>query len=96
MGGTGLLLLVVHRWGNYDWLVGKIFIPGTSSGLAGLVSTFVNLYGSGDHVHYGATTIVTLTVTGGCTVICGFLVVMCAALKIRDVCRHERQNAEGK
>ncbi|KAN0113548.1 hypothetical protein V8E52_007612 [Russula decolorans] len=84
VGGIGLLLLVVHHWGNYDWLVGNIFIPGMSDGLAGLISTFVNLYGSGAGVHYGATTIVTLAVTGGCTVICGLLAVICAVLKILD------------
>ena len=54
------------------------------SGLAGLISTLANLYGSGEleRVHYGATTTVTLAVTGG-TVICGFLAVVFIALKVR-------------
>jgi len=96
VGGFGLFLLVVHHWGNYDWLVGNIFIPGMCDGLAGLISTLINIYGSGARVNYGATTIVTLAVTGGCTVICGFLAVICAVLKILAIRHDEHQNAEEK
>lgn len=98
MGGIGLLLLVAYHSGSYGWLVGNIFVPGMSSGLAGLISTLVNLYGSGERVHYDATTTVTLAVTGGCTVICGFLAVVFTALKVRAMRRHERswRNAEKK
>ena len=90
MGGIGLLSLVLSHWGNYDWLFENIFNPGMSSGYAGLISTLVNLYNSGIHVHYDATTIVTLAVTGGFTVICGSLAVMCKLLALRD----KRQNPE--
>jgi hypothetical protein len=43
-----------------------------------LISTFVNLYGSDPQngVHYGATTIATIAVTGGYAVICGFLTII--------------------
>ena len=84
MGGIGLFLLVTYHSGNYGWLVGNIFIPGMPRGLASLISKLVNLYGSGEleRVHYGATTTVTLAVTGG-TVICSFLAVVFTALKVR-------------
>jgi hypothetical protein len=94
VGGIGLLYLVVSHWGNYDWLLGNIFIPGISSGFAGLISTFVNIYSSEDRVQYGATTIVTLAVTGGCIVICGVLAVTCKILATHR--HHNRQNAEEK
>jgi len=93
VGATGLLFLVTHRLGKYDWLVAKIFLPGMSSGVSGLISTFVSLYASGHHARYGATTIATLAVTGGCAVICGCLAVICAVLRILEV-RHERRNED--
>jgi hypothetical protein len=94
VGGIGLLYLVWSHWGKYDWLLGNIFVPGISSGFAGLISTLVNIYSSEDRVQYGATTIVTLAVTGGCIVICGILAVTCRILAIHD--HHKHQNAEVK
>jgi hypothetical protein len=95
-GGIGLCFLW-WRWShNYVWLLGSIFIPGTFSGLSGLISTFVNLYGSQDGVHYGATTIATLAATGGCAVICGFLTAVYSVLKHHVKRRHDREHASAK
>src|SRR6266849_2373716 len=91
VGGIGLLWLGLRHSDNYVWLLGSIFIPGIFNGLSGLISTFVNLYGSEDGVDYGATTIATLVITGGCTVICGSLAVIYTVLKIIAVRHHERQ-----
>jgi hypothetical protein len=45
IGALGLCVLW-WRWShNYIWLLTSIFIPGIFSGLSGLISTFVNLYG---------------------------------------------------
>ena len=47
------------------------------SGLSGLISTFVNLYGSQTNgVHYGTTTIATIAATGGYAAICGLLTII--------------------
>jgi hypothetical protein len=80
VGSIGLLCLVWGHWSKYDWLLNNVFIPGMSSGYAGLVSTLVKLYHSGIHVHYDATTIATLAVTGGFAVSCGILALICGAL----------------
>jgi uncharacterized membrane-anchored protein len=95
-GGIGLCYLWWCRRDNYLWLLGSIFIPGMFSGLSGVISTFVNLYGSEDGVHYGATTIATLAVTGGCAVICGFLTVIYSILKYRVKRRHDREHASAR
>jgi len=45
IGALGLCILW-WRWShNYIWLLTSIFIPGMFSGLSGLISIFVNLYG---------------------------------------------------
>jgi hypothetical protein len=59
-------------------------------GLSGLISTFVNLYGSQDCVHYGATTIATITVTGGYAVICGLLTIIYTIKRRLIKIRHDR------
>jgi hypothetical protein len=90
VGGIGLLWLGWRHWDDGAWLVGNIFVPGWSSGLAGLISTFVNLYGSDDSVHYGATTIATLTVTGGFIVICGYVAGIYTVVKVLTILRAKR------
>jgi hypothetical protein len=61
------------------------------SGLSGLISTFVNLYGSQDGVHYGKTTIaITIAATGRCTAICGFLTIIYTILKHSVKRHHDR------
>ncbi|KAN0114264.1 hypothetical protein V8E52_006914 [Russula decolorans] len=89
--GTIGLCLLWWRWAyNYVWLLTRIFIPGMFIGLSGLISTFVNLYGSQDCVHYGATTIATITVTGGYAVICGLLTIIYTIKRRLIKIRHDR------
>jgi hypothetical protein len=59
-------------------------------GLSGLVSTFVNLYVLQDCVHYGTTTIATITATGGYALICGFLTIIYTIRKYLVKIRHVR------
>jgi hypothetical protein len=96
IGGTGLLCLGISHWKNYIWLLNNIFLPGTFNGVSGLISTFVNIYGSGHHVHFGATSIATLAVTGGFTAICGFLALLCTYLKSRAWYVHTLENPNAK
>ncbi|KAH9986115.1 hypothetical protein BJV77DRAFT_84067 [Russula vinacea] len=83
--GTFGLCLLWWKWSHkYAWLLSTIFIPGMFSGLSGVISTFVGIYGAQQGVHYGRTTIATLAATGGCSVICGFLSLIYAFLKRRE------------
>jgi hypothetical protein len=59
-------------------------------GLSGLVSTFVNLYVLQDCVHYGTTTIATITATGGYAAICGFLTIIYSIRRYLVKIRHDR------
>jgi hypothetical protein len=64
------------------------------SGLSGLISTFVNLYGSGNGVHYGTTTLATIAATGGYATICGFLTMIYTIKKRGVINRHDRISRE--
>jgi hypothetical protein len=96
IGGIGLCLLWLRWRHNYVWLLSSIFIPGMFSGLSCLISTFVNLYGSQDGVHYGATTIATLAATGGCAIICGFLTAVYSILKYLVKRHQDREHASAR
>jgi len=65
------------------------------SGFSGLISTFVNLYGSQEGVHYGATTIATIAAIGGYTAICGFLTII-YTIKRRLVQRRHNRLSQGR
>lgn len=68
------------------------------SGLSGLISTFVNLYGGPggpNGVHYGATTIATIATIGGYTVICGLLTLI-YMFKRRSVKRDHDHISRGR
>ncbi|KAN0111391.1 hypothetical protein V8E52_008547 [Russula decolorans] len=89
--GTIGVFCIWWRWAhNYIWLLTSIFIPGMFIGLSGLVSTFVNLYVLQDCVHYGTTTIATITATGGYALICGFLTIIYTIRKYLVKIRHVR------
>jgi hypothetical protein len=96
VGGIGLICLIWCHSDNYVWLLDSIFIPGTFDGLSGLISLFVNIYGSSDGVHYGATSIASLAVVGGYTVTCGVMALANSYRKFRAWRDHERQNADVK
>ena len=64
------------------------------SGLSGVISTFIGIYGTQQGVHYSGTTIATVAATGGCSVICGFLSLIYAVLK-RLKARRGGQGLEG-
>jgi len=76
---------------NYAWLVNSIFIPGSLSGLSGLISTFMDIYANKN----GAFTVASIAcvgVTGGCAVICGFLAVFHSVWLVRRL-KKERDSA---
>ncbi|KAF8463967.1 hypothetical protein DFH94DRAFT_857897 [Russula ochroleuca] len=92
--GTIGLCVLWWRWSHkYAWLLSTIFIPGMFSGLSGVISTFVGIYGAQEGVHYGVTTIATVAATGGCSVICGFLAAIHVILKRRENARHRLEGS---
>jgi cytochrome bd-type quinol oxidase subunit 2 len=62
-----LWLWQLHRQ-NYIWLTNRIFLPVFMNSLAGLISTFVNVY-SAQTGQYSITAKVTMIVTGACTAV---------------------------
>jgi hypothetical protein len=66
------------------------------SGLSGLISTFVNLYGSqgSSGVHYGTPTIATIAATGGYAAICGFLTIIYTIKRHLTKRHHDRVSQE--
>jgi len=94
VGGIGMCVLW-WRWShNYVWLLGSIFIPGMMSGVSGVISTLAGIYGT-QNGSYSTTSIVTLTVTGGCMVVCGALSLLYMFWKLRVVkVDHDRRTKE--
>jgi len=95
LGAFGMLLFW-WRWAhNYVWLLNKIFIPGMLNGLSGVISTISSLYGAHSlSGTYSVPSIVTLAVTGGCTIICGFLTAIYSLWKLDRVKRRHLREME--
>jgi hypothetical protein len=91
------MLIFWWRWShNYVWLLNSIFVPGMLNGLSGVISTFASIYGAQNGV-YGASSIATLAVTGGCTIICGIITTIYSLWKLNPVKRrHQQEMAQKK
>ncbi|CAE6453859.1 unnamed protein product [Rhizoctonia solani] len=89
--GTLGMIWLWHRWHkNFIWLVNRIFLPGTLHGLAGEISTLVNVF-SQQGGRFSTTAIITAIVTGTCTAVCGVLVMFYSSWKLERVKRaHHR------
>ena len=86
IGALGMLIFW-WRWAhNYVWLLNSIFVPGMLNGLSGVVSTIAGIYGS-QNGQYNSSSIATLAVTGGCTIICGFITLIYSHWKLGRVKR---------
>jgi hypothetical protein len=97
IGAIGLSYLWWRFKHNYVWLLSTIFVPGMFSGFSGLISTFVNLYGSKTNgVHYGTTTIATIAAIGGYTAICSFLTLIYTIKRHLTKRHHDRVSQDFK
>lgn len=78
----GMLFLAFSHAKNYVWLVNKLFMPGMTNSLAGLVSTLIGVY-SQQHGTWSITAKITAMVEGASLCICGslFLLYQLAFLK---------------
>lgn len=75
---------------NYPWLVSSIFVPGFLSGVAGLISTLVSIYGHNNGA-YNTLSTATLVVTSASTVICGLLAAFYSFWLLRRL-KHEHKH----
>ncbi|KAH7322132.1 hypothetical protein B0J17DRAFT_723638 [Rhizoctonia solani] len=69
VGVIGMLFLWFKWRKNYVWLIHKIFLPGASNGLTGTLAVSINIWAGGGF-SFNTSTIVTLSITVGATVIC--------------------------
>lgn len=72
IGSLGMAWLWFRYRTNYVWILNRIFLPGALHSLAGLISTFVNVYSS-QHGTWSVTAWATAAATGGAMLINGTL-----------------------
>ncbi|GME23752.1 hypothetical protein GTA08_BOTSDO10460 [Neofusicoccum parvum] len=89
VGAAGLVWLWVRWWWHYIWLLNRVFLPGTTNSIAGLISTLVNIYSAQDG-KLSITAKVTVGVTAGCSFVFGALFVVHQLLLMRVKKKHER------
>jgi hypothetical protein len=82
ISATGMLVLTFKHAKNYVWIVNKLFLPGMTNSLAGLVSTLIGVY-SQQHGTWSITARITAIVEGASLCVCGslFLLYQLAFLK---------------
>ncbi|KAG8679631.1 hypothetical protein FRC09_018836 [Ceratobasidium sp. 395] len=82
--------LSLHHYGQNQPILMFLISPGALHGLAGEISTLVNVF-SQQGGKFSTTALVTATVTGACTVVCGVLVIFYSFWKLERVKRaHHR------
>lgn len=89
VGAAGLGWLTWRWRSNYVWLLNKIFLPGATNALAGLISTLITVYTqkNGD---WSIMAKVSVAVETGMFAACGFLFVLCT-LVLRWIKRSHRK-----
>ncbi|KKY36352.1 hypothetical protein UCDDA912_g03681 [Diaporthe ampelina] len=90
IGAVGLLWLAFRWRSNYVWLLNRIYLPGATNALAGLISTLVVVY-SQKHGDWNITAMVTGIVEGADLAICGTLFVFNTLLLKRVQRKHGRE-----
>ncbi|KAH7026873.1 hypothetical protein B0J12DRAFT_359661 [Macrophomina phaseolina] len=90
VGAAGLVWLWIRWWWHYIWLLNRVFLPGATNSVAGLISTLINIYSAQDG-RLSITAKVTVGVTAGCSVVFGGLFVIHQLLLMRVKKKHERQ-----
>ncbi|KAJ0120463.1 hypothetical protein J7T55_015190 [Diaporthe amygdali] len=90
IGAAGLLWLAFRWRSNYVWLLNRVYLPGATNALAGLISTLVVVY-SQKHGDWSVTAKVTGIVEGADLVVCGSLFVFNTLLLKRVQRKHGRE-----
>ncbi|OPB43631.1 hypothetical protein A0O28_0099190 [Trichoderma guizhouense] len=76
ISAIGMLTLTILHAKNYVWIVNKLFLPGMTNSLAGLVSTLIGVY-SQQHGTWSITARITAIAEGASLVVCGGLFAFC-------------------
>ncbi|TFK24119.1 hypothetical protein FA15DRAFT_593043, partial [Coprinopsis marcescibilis] len=99
IGASGMIWLWWRWRANYIWLLSKIFVPGFLNGLAGVITTLVNVYGAQDG-QFSTTAKVTIIVVSSTAGACGLLLLFYQLWLLRRVrAEHDRivgEQAAGK
>ncbi|KAL7918709.1 hypothetical protein ACQKWADRAFT_323545 [Trichoderma austrokoningii] len=80
----GMLWLAFQHAKNYVWLVNKLFMPGMTNSLAGLVSTLIGVY-SQQHGTWSITAKITAMVEGASLCVCGSLFLLYQLAFLRQI-----------
>lgn len=80
----GMLWLAFVHAKNYVWLVNKLFMPGMTNSLAGLVSTLIGVY-SQQHGTWSITAKITAMVEGASLCVCGSLFLLYQLAFLRQI-----------
>lgn len=86
----GLLWLCVRWRHNYVWLLNRIYLPGATNSLAGLISSLVTVYTQRDG-DWSIMAKVTAGVEAGALVVCGVLFVVNTLMLKRIKWRHDKE-----
>lgn len=82
----GMIFLAIRHVRNYVWLLNRLFLPGATNSVAGLISTLVGVYTQQDGV-WSIMAKVTAIVEGSCLVACGGLFLIFERYLLRKVRR---------
>lgn len=90
ISALGMLYLAFTHAKNYVWLVNKLFMPGMTNSLAGLVSTLIGVY-SQQHGTWSITAKITAMVEGGSLCVCGGLFLLYHLTFLKQIkIKHEK------
>ncbi|KAF3762817.1 hypothetical protein M406DRAFT_357598 [Cryphonectria parasitica EP155] len=79
IGTFGLIWLAVCWRTNYVWLLNKIFLPGATNAVAGLISTLIAVYTQKDG-EWSVMAKATGAVEAGALIVCGSLFILCTLM----------------
>ncbi|KAM0457687.1 hypothetical protein ACHAPV_006582 [Trichoderma viride] len=84
ISASGMLYLAFSHSKNYVWIVNKLFMPGMTNSLAGLVSTLIGVY-SQQHGTWSITAKITAMVEGASFCVCGSLFLLYRLAFLRQI-----------
>ncbi|KAL6700383.1 hypothetical protein J3F84DRAFT_119675 [Trichoderma pleuroticola] len=94
ISAIGMLVLTILHSKNYVWIVNKLFLPGMTNSLAGLVSTLIGVY-SQQHGTWSITARITAIAEGASLVVCGGLFLFCRLALLSKVKESHEEHYKG-
>ncbi|KAL7932277.1 hypothetical protein V8C35DRAFT_307878 [Trichoderma chlorosporum] len=94
ISAIGMLTLTILHAKNYIWIVNKLFLPGMTNSLAGLVSTLIGVY-TQQHGTWSITARITAIAEGGALAVCGGLFLFCRLALLSKVKESHQEHYKG-